>query len=259
MTRAIFLLYGLICYALFQFTFLYLIGFVGNFFVPISIDGPPTTPLGTALLIDAALLILFALQHSGMARPAFKKWWTKIVPEPIERSTYVLFTCICLLLMMFYWEPLGGVVWEVKSGAGSAILITLSMIGWLTVLASSFLINHFDLFGLRQVWFYFKKKPYEPLKFRTPILYKYVRHPLYLGLLAAFWFTPLMTATHLFFALINTAYVLYAITLEERDMIRVFGKTYTDYISRVPMLLPFTRKRKGSSAMEPTLQGEPSV
>lgn len=235
-------LYGLICYAIFFVTFLYACGFVGNFVVPRSIDAVPTIPWGHALLVDAALLGVFGIQHSVMARKGFKTWWTQFVPQPIERSTYVLFSSLCLIALFYFWQPIGGVVWNVTNPTGVAILYALFAFGWLLVLVTTFLINHFDLFGLRQVWLYLRGKEYTQLKFVTPGPYKYVRHPLYVGWLFAFWSTPTMTVTHLVFALITTAYILVAIQFEERDLVDIHGKAYVDYRHQVPMLVPSTRR-----------------
>ncbi len=241
--------YGLVCYAVFFATFLYAIGFVGNLWVPKSMDGPPAAPLAQALLIDLALLALFAIQHSVMARPAFKRRWTRIVPPPAERSTYVLFSSLALLALFALWQPLGGVVWDVAAPAGRAVLYGLFALGWLLVLVSTFLINHFDLFGLRQVWLHLLGKPYRPLPFKTPGLYRYVRHPLYLGWLLAFWATPTMTVTHLLFAVATSTYILIAIRFEERDLSTVHAE-YSEYRKRVPMLVPFT-KRRGETSVAP--------
>ena len=243
MKKALSLLYGVICYLAFFGTILYAIGFVGNLFVPKSIDGPPQVALSTAILINASLLLLFAVQHSVMARPAFKRWWTSIVPEHLERSTFVLLASLCLMLMMWQWQPIGGIVWSVENEGAKNILLVLYVTGWAIVFASTFLINHFDLFGLRQVWLYATGSHYSQLPFRTPMLYRVVRHPLYLGFIIAFWSTPLMTAAHLLFALLTTGYILTAIQLEERDLSNSFGERYTSYRKLVPMILPFTKKR----------------
>lgn len=230
--------YGSLSYALFLVTFLYAIGFLGNFAVPKSIDGAVETPLGMALLVNLGLLTVFALQHSVMARPAFKRWWTQFVPEPAERSTYVLFSSVAMLLMFWLWQPMGGLVWNVEHPTGRAVLYGLFAGGWLTVLVTTFLINHFDLFGMRQVWLYLRGQEYTSLKFATPGPYKHVRHPLYVGWLMAFWATPTMTVAHLVFALTTTAYILVAIQFEERDLVDFHGADYADYRRRVPMLIP---------------------
>jgi protein-S-isoprenylcysteine O-methyltransferase Ste14 len=222
-------------------TFLYALGFVGNLFVPRSIDGVPRTDFTTALLIDLGLLGVFAIQHSLMARPFFKRWFTRLIPEPAERSTYVLFSSLALIALFAYWQPLGGLVWNVGDAVGRAILYTLFGFGWTLVLVSTFLINHFDLFGLRQIWLQLRGVPYVPLKFGTPGPYRLVRHPLYVGWFFAFWATPVMTVTHLVFAVATTAYILIAIQLEERDLIDALGDDYRRYRERVPMIIPFTR------------------
>ena len=239
MKKILFLLYGIVSYAIFFATFCYAVGFVSTWFVPKHIDSAPQSGLGFALLINAGLLALFALQHSVMARPAFKAWFTKFVPEPIERSTYVLLASLCLIVLFYYWEPLGGVIWSVESEGMQIFLKALCLFGFLIVLISTFLINHFDLFGLRQVWMYFTGKKYETLPFRTPLFYKLVRHPIYLGFIIAFWSTPLMTAAHLFFAIMTTGYILIAIQLEERDLIKHYGDLYVVYKRNASMLIPF--------------------
>lgn len=237
-------LYSLVCYAIFFVTFLYACGFVGNFVVPRSIDSAPVMSWNNALLVDAALLGVFGIQHSVMARKGFKNWWTQFVPKPIERSTYVLFSSLCLIALFYLWQPIGGTIWTVTNPTGIAILYALFALGWLLVLVTTFLINHFDLFGLRQVWLYLRGRDYTHLKFATPGPYKYVRHPLYVGWLLAFWSTPMMTVTHLVFALITTMYILVAIQFEERDLVDIHGKTYVDYRHQVPMLVPFTHRRQ---------------
>jgi protein-S-isoprenylcysteine O-methyltransferase Ste14 len=232
------LLYGVVSYAIFFATFCYAAGFIGNFLVPKSIDATPTASTGRALLIDLGLLALFAVQHSVMARPTFKRWWTRFVPEPAERSTYVLFSSAALILLFALWEPIGGIVWQVDNPVGRALLYGGFGFGWLLVLVTTFLINHFDLFGLRQVWLFFRGVEYKALRFVTPGPYKLVRHPLYVGWFCAFWFTPTMTVAHLVFAVMTAVYILVAIQLEERDLVDHHGAAYADYRQRVPMLVP---------------------
>ena len=241
--RSLIFIYGMACYAVFLATFLYALGFVGNFFVPRAIDGAPRVDLATALLTDLGLLLLFALQHSVMARPAFKRWLTRFVPEPAERSTYVLASSVALIVLFVLWQPLGGVVWSVAA-PWSGVLYAAFGFGWGLVLVSTFLINHFDLFGLRQIWLQLRCTPYTHLGFGTPGPYKLIRHPLYLGWFFAFWATPLMTATHLLFALATTGYILIAIQLEERDLLAALGDDYRRYRDRVPMIIPFARGRR---------------
>ena len=231
------LCYGVAAYALFLLTSLYAVGFVGGFATPTTLDGRRQTALTAALAVDLGLLGLFALQHSGMARPAFKRQWTRFIPEPIERSTYVLLSSLALLLLFWQWQPIGGVIWEARATASQWVLSALSAAGWLIVLMTTFLINHFDLFGLRQVWLSFRGRPYTHLGFATPWPYRVVRHPLYVGWLLAFWATPRMTITHLVFAAVLTAYILVAITLEERDLVRMHPE-YAEYRRRVPKLVP---------------------
>lgn len=242
MKKTVFLFYGLVCYLAFFGTILYAIGFTGNLFVPKAIDGPAQASLGKAAFINAALLLLFALQHSIMARPAFKSWWTKFVPEPIERSTFVLLASLCLMLLMWQWQPMGGVVWSVENETLKTILLITYLIGWAIVFISTFLINHFDLFGLRQTWLYFRNKPYTQLPFRLPLFYRFVRHPLYLGFIIAFWSASTMTVAHLLFAVLTTGYILTAIQFEEKDLVANFGKKYRDYKKRSPMIIPFIKK-----------------
>jgi methanethiol S-methyltransferase len=229
--------YGVTCYAIFFATFLYAIGFVGDLVVPRTIDGTPGVPLWNALLVNLSLLGLFAVQHSVMARPAFKRWITRYIPQAAERSTYVLLSSIALIVLFLNWEPMGGVIWQVDHPVGQGLLYGAYAFGWLLVLLATFLINHFDLFGLRQVWLYLIGRPYTPLAFKTPALYRTVRHPLYVGWLFAFWATPVMTAAHLVFAVMTTAYILIAIQLEERDLMDAHPE-YAGYRRRVPMLIP---------------------
>jgi protein-S-isoprenylcysteine O-methyltransferase Ste14 len=241
-------LYGVISYAIFFATFLYAVGFIGNFAVPRTLDGAPTLGFMPALLIDLGLLGMFAVQHSVMARPAFKRWFTRLVPESAERSTYVLLSSLALIALFAWWQPLGGMVWNVTDATARGVLWGGFAFGWLLVLVSTFLINHFDLFGLRQVWLQLRGRPYTHLAFGTPGPYRLVRHPLYVGWLFAFWATPTMTISHLVFAIATTGYILIAIRFEERDLVAHHGKLYADYREQVPMLVPFTRKQNVDAA-----------
>lgn len=248
--RVAFLIYGVLCYAIFFATFLYAVGFIGGFAVPTTLDGPRVGPLGASIAINAGLLGLFAVQHSVMARRWFKERWTRIVPQQIERSTYVLLSSLALIVLFWQWRPLGGVIWEVTDPVGRVVLWSLFGFGWALVLVSTFLINHFDLFGLRQVWLAFRERPYTALTFRTPGPYRLVRHPLYVGWFFAFWMTPKMTSAHLLFAVATTAYILIAIQFEERDLVHFHGDAYDDYRRRVPMLIPFWKKRARKPEMQ---------
>ena len=230
--------YGLVCYAAALVVFGYAFGFLGGFLTPTTLDGTPHRPLAEALSLDLALLVGFALQHSGMARPAFKRWWTRIVPEAAERSTYVLVSCIAMVALFVYWEPIGGGIWSVAPGAARTSLIALYAFGWALLLYTRFLIDHFDLFGLTQVWRCLREQSYRAPQFHTPSLYRLVRHPLYIGWLIIFWAAPVMTVAHLVFALLTTAYILIAIQLEERDLTAAFGDSYVAYRRRTPMLMP---------------------
>lgn len=242
--RLLYFAYGLSAYLICLATLAYAAAFVGGFVVPRRLDGPLQGSLLEAVIVDCALLTLFALQHSVMARRWFKQWWTQIVPWTIERSTYVLCASLALLLLFWQWRPIGIPIWTVENDAARAALWSLFAAGWLTVLVVTFLINHFDLFGLRQVWLPLRGRPYMPVSFRTPLPYRFVRHPLYFGLLLAFWMTPTMTLAHLLFAVATTAYVVIAIQFEERDLIAEHGIAYSEYRRKVPMLLPALRARR---------------
>jgi len=237
MKRLAIFVYGLACYAVFFGTFLYAVGFIANLWVPKSIDSPRDVALGTALLVNLGLLTLFALQHSVMARPAFKRWWTRFVPESAERSTYVLFSSLALIALFWFWQPMGGLVWNITAPAGVVAMFSIYAAGWALLLYATFLINHFDLFGLRQVWLQLIGKPCVPLKFKTPWLYRQVRHPIYVGWLMIIWPTPTMTVAHLVFAALSTGYILVGLRLEERDLLAAHPE-YAEYMKRVPRLLP---------------------
>jgi protein-S-isoprenylcysteine O-methyltransferase Ste14 len=243
MGRVLAFVYGVVSYVIFFVTFLYAIGFVGNFIVPKSIDSGEPALFSQALLINVLLLGLFAIQHSVMARPAFKGWWTRFVPQPVERSTYVLLASLALILLFWQWRPMTDVVWNVENPVGRYILWAIFFLGWVTVLVGTCLINHFDLFGLRQVYLYQRGEEYTNLTFRTPFLYKIVRHPIMLGFIIAFWATPTMTIGHLMFAIVTTAYIVIAIQLEERDILSIHGTAYEEYRKQVSMLLPIPKKR----------------
>ncbi|HEY6942600.1 methanethiol S-methyltransferase [Dokdonella sp.] len=242
-SRILVALYGLASYIAFLLTFVYAIGFVGNWpILPRTIDGDVEGPFATSLMVDVGLLLLFATQHSAMARRGFKDVLTRFIPQAAERSTFVLFSSAALATLFSCWRPLGGLVWRVEGSAALALMV-LAAAGWLLVLASTFLINHWDLFGLRQVWLHLRGQPYGHLRFRTPGPYRVVRHPLYAGFIIAFWSTPVMTLTHLLFAVVTTGYIVVAIQLEERDLLRELGRDYAQYRRRVPMLLPRLRSR----------------
>jgi methanethiol S-methyltransferase len=245
--RLLILFYAIVCYAVFLVSFLWALGFVGNYVVPKSIDVGGRANLSEAIVVDLLLLGLFAIQHSIMARPAFKQWWTKVIPVACERSTYVLLSSLILLLLFWQWRPIPTPVWQVE-GIAAWSLIGLSWLGWVIVLASTFMIDHFDLSGLRQAFFALRGAELPGQSFRTPLLYRIVRHPLMLGFLLAFWATPVMSAGHLLFAIVTTAYILIGLQFEERDLIAVFGETYQQYRRRVPMLLPrIFGRRAGAS------------
>lgn len=231
-------IYGIFCYVTFVASFLYTIGFVGNLAVPKSIDSAPSAPLAAALPVNVLLLGLFALQHSLMARPGFKSWWTRIIPRPLERSTYVLLSSLLLGLLFWQWQAVDGVIWQVESPAGRGVLNALFWLGWLLALWSSCMPGHCELFGLRQVWLRLRRVDYTPLPFKTGVLYRFVRHPLMLGYLVAFWAAPTMTPGHLLFSTAMTAYIFVGIFFEERDLAVAHGAAFAQYRRDVPMILP---------------------
>lgn len=237
MRRWSFFVYGVFCHLLFLATYAYMAAFVGGFLVPTSMDSVSAEPLYAAS-VDLLLIGLFALQHSIMARPWFKRAWTRLIPEPIERSTYCLFSCVLLFLLMWQWQGIGPVIWSVEQPVGRWLMWALFAAGWLMVPAVSLMINHFDLFGTRQVWLYLRGRPYTSLPFRTPLLYSRIRHPLYIGWTLAFWATPTMTLGHLLFAVTMTLYMAAAARIEERDLVGHFGDTYRAYQRRVPAFIP---------------------
>lgn len=243
MRRYLSLAYGLACHGLFLGVYAWMAAFVGNFdfgFLP-TLDAEPRMSIAPALGINVLLVLVFSLQHSVMARPRFKQWWTRLVPTHLERSTYVLASCVAMVAILLFWQPLGGVVWNVRDGALRTLLHVLFAIGWIMVPAVTFLINHFDLFGTRQTWLHFRRRPYTPVAFGTPGPYRVVRHPLYVGWLIAFWATPTMTVTHLVFAGLLSAYIFAAIPFEERDLIEFYGDRYETYRRRVGGLIPRLR------------------
>lgn len=240
------LAYSLACYLVFLLAFLYAICFVADALVPRTIDHGPAASAATAFAVDVLLLVLFAVQHSAMARPAFKRWLTSWLPEPMERSTYVLVSSLVLLLLFWQWRPLPTVIWAVQATWAYWLLYALSALGWLIVLTGTFVIDHFDLFGLRQAWYATRGREAQPVRFVERYYYRLIRHPLMLGFLIAFWATPRMSAGHLLFALATTGYILVAVKfLEERDLVAMHGEAYRDYQRRVPMLCPWPRRRAG--------------
>jgi protein-S-isoprenylcysteine O-methyltransferase Ste14 len=241
--------YGAVAYLLFLAAFLYLVGFVANFWVPRTVDHGLSAPIGQAVLVNVLLVGAFGVQHSVMARPVFKAWWTRFVPPSIERSTYVVLASAVLLLLYWQWRTMPAVIWDVRQPAGRVALWALFWLGWAIALASTFMVSHFDLFGLRQVYLAWRGKPYTHIGFHARLLYRLVRHPLMLGFLIAFWAAPTMTAGHLLFSIAMTGYILIAIQLEERDLVGALGNQYRDYRREVPMLLPVGH-RPGRSPAE---------
>ena len=234
-------LYGLAAYLTFSAAFLYAIGFVGGLVVPKSIDSGAESSTAEAVIVNLLLMSLFAVQHSVMARPQFKQWWTQYVPKPVERSTYVLLASLCLLLLFWQWRPMPAIVWQVNDPDVAVTVATVSLGGWIIVLTSTFMINHFELFGLHQVTNHLADREMPATRFRTPLFYELVRHPIYLGFIIAFWAAPVMSVGHLLFATVTTAYILVGIFLEERDLIELFGDEYRQYRKRVSMLLPWRK------------------
>jgi len=251
MRRAAVLAFGVASYAVFFVTFLYLVGFVGNLAVPKSIDSGAAGPVGAAVFVNTLLLVAFGLQHSVMARPAFKAWWTRLVPKPIERSVYTLLSSAALIALMAFWRPIPQAVW-----AADGVIASMLTIGMLSgvglVLLSTFLIDHFDLFGLRQTWLHFRGRPYQEKRFATPLLYRHIRHPLYVGWFMTFWITPVMSAGHFLFALVMTGYVLIAIPMEESDLLRHLGEPYRRWRERTPLFVP----RVGAAPSRPVHTAE---
>jgi protein-S-isoprenylcysteine O-methyltransferase Ste14 len=245
--RILFFAYGVACYVLFLATFLYAIAFVGGFAVPRQLDGPLQGSIASAIVVNCVLLTIFAVQHSVMARRWFKAWWTQIIPREIERSTYVLAASLALLLLFWQWRPIGIEIWTVEDPTARAVIWALFAAGWATVLVMTFLINHFDLFGLRQVWLAFMGRPYTPVTFRKPLPYRIIRHPLYFGFLLAFWATPHMTLAHLVFAVATTAYIVLAIQFEEHDLVAEHGAAYEQYRREVPMLVPGLKPKRADA------------
>ncbi len=244
MTKAAILIYGVACYLIFLATFAYMIAFTGNLFIVRSIDADSTLPSMQALATDLGLIALFGVQHTVMAQEAFKKWWTRIVPQPMERSTFVLTSSGLLLLLAWQWQPMPGTIWQIENPIGRVALQALFWIGWLIVLVSTFLIDHFDLFGLRQVYWHWREIEYRAPDFQAPFLYQVVRHPIMLGLLIAFWATPQMSVGHLVFAAGMTCYIFIGTTMEERALVRHFGDRYRDYQHKTSMLIPFSIRQQ---------------
>lgn len=243
MSRYLIFAYGVASYLIFLGVFVYAIAFLGNLYIPNSIDADPVGPVWQAVLIDLGLLGGFAIQHSLMARPAFKRWWTKIIPPAAERSTYILFSNLAMIALFLWWQPIGGLIWDVSAQPAHSMILALYFIGWAILFYATCLLNHFELFGLRQIWHHLRGEARPPAKFRQPGLYKHVRHPIYVGWLIIFWATPTMTIAHLLFAIMTTAYILIAIQLEERDLVNELGQDYRLYQRRVPMIIPFIGKK----------------
>jgi protein-S-isoprenylcysteine O-methyltransferase Ste14 len=246
-SKALAFFYGIVAYVLFVVSFVYAIGFVGNFVVPKSIDSGTVIGTWTALIIDAVLLTLFAVQHSGMARRGFKRWLTRVIPEPVERSTYVLCASLVLLLLYALWRPIPNAMWNVTNPTGVMVLWALFGLGWAIVFISTFMIGHFDLFGLKQVWLNMAGRTRPADSFRTPAFYKIVRHPIMAGFFVAFWAAPFMSAGHLLFAIATTGYIILAVQLEERDLVAAHGEQYLNYRKQVPAFVPIPKRAQPSA------------
>ena len=244
MSRYLIFAYGVASYVIFLGVFVYAIAFLGNLYIPNSIDADPVGPVWKAVLINLGLLGGFAIQHSVMARPAFKRLWTRLIPAAAERSTYILFSNLAMIAMFLWWQPIGGVIWDVSSQPSRSIILAGYFIGWAILFYATCLLNHFELFGLRQVWHHLRGQAQAGTTFREPGLYKHVRHPIYVGWLIIFWATPTMTVAHLLFAVMTTAYILIAIQFEERDLARELGEDYRAYQRRVPMIVPFVKLKR---------------
>lgn len=247
MKKLTILIYGTLSYIMFLGVFVYAIGFIGNFAVANSIDAMPYTPFIQALMINLGLLAAFSLQHSGMARKGFKSWLTRFIPQSAERSTYVLLSNCAMIALFVFWQPMGGIIWSIDSEYLKSVIITLYMFGWALVLISTFLINHFELFGLKQIWYQFIEKKMPQTKFVTPSLYKLVRHPMYVGWIIVFWSAPTMTVAHLIFAMMCTVYIVIAIGFEEKDLVNDMGEEYVNYQKQVPKLIPNFNQKSNSN------------
>lgn len=250
MSRYLIFAYGIASYLIFLGVFVYAIAFLGNLYIPNSIDADPVGPVWQAVLINLALLGGFAVQHSVMARPAFKRWWTKLIPAAAERSTYVLFSNLAMIALFLWWRPIGGVIWDISVQPTRSIVLAIYFVGWAILFYATCLLNHFELFGLRQIWNHLRGKSLPPATFRQPGLYKHVRHPIYVGWLIIFWATPTMTIAHLLFAVMTTAYILIAIQFEEHDLANELGEDYRAYKRRVPMIIPFLKLRCSKAPRE---------
>ncbi|MEM9839663.1 MAG: methanethiol S-methyltransferase [Pseudomonadota bacterium] len=250
MSRILIFAYGVASYVVFLGVFVYAIAFLGNFYIPNSIDADPAGPVRTALIVNLALLSGFAVQHSLMARPFFKRWWTSMIPPAAERSTYILFSNLAMIALFLWWQPIGGVVWDINAQPSRSIILAIYFIGWAILFYATCLLNHFELFGLRQVWHHLRGLPQPEAQFREPGMYKHVRHPIYVGWLIIFWATPTMTMAHLLFAVVTSLYILVAVQFEEHDLVKALGDDYRNYKRRVPMILPLPRRKRSGRAVQ---------